>query len=249
MTSIKGRTVLVTGAGGAIGRETVLQLLAAGAEAMTIVDIPGSDVESFAAGCCSAETDVRGYVADVADRSAFGKVVAESLGFMGRVDVLVNVAGYWQIVDFVDSDPDQWNTMISANLLTAISACHAVLPQMIEQGDGSIVNFASTAGEYGSVRPSAAYAAAKGGVISFTKSLAREVSPHGIRVNALSPGPIDTPALKAASEEARREAADRTLLRRLGQPGDIAAGVVYLAGDSSRFVTGTVLQVNGGSLL
>ena len=246
---MNGRTVLVTGAGGAIGRETVLQLLAAGAGPMAIVDIPGSEVESFAAECTQSEVEVKGFAANVADRTEFGSVVAEALSFMGRIDVLVNVAGYWQIVDFVDSDPDQWNTMISANLLTAISACHAVLPQMIERGDGSIINFSSTAGEFGSVRPSAAYAAAKGGVIAFTKSLAREVSPHGIRVNALSPGPIDTPALKAASDQARREAADRTLLRRLGQPSDIAAGVLYLAGDSSTFVTGTVLQVNGGSLL
>ena len=93
------------------------------------------------------------------------------------------------------------------------------------------------------------YKAAKGGVIAFTKSLAREVSPLGVRVNAISPGPIDTPALKVASEEARRQAANRTLVGRLGEPSDIASGVVYLASDASGFVTGTVLQVNGGSLL
>ena len=139
--------------------------------------------------------------------------------------------------------------MILCNLLTAMSACHVVLPLMMQRGEGSIVNFASTAGEFGSVRPSAAYAAAKGGVIALTKSLAREFSPFGIRVNAVSPGPVDTPALKVASEEARRQAAARTLLGRLGDPADIASSVVYLAGDASRFVTGTVLQVNGGSLL
>jgi NAD(P)-dependent dehydrogenase (short-subunit alcohol dehydrogenase family) len=139
--------------------------------------------------------------------------------------------------------------MISTNLLTALVASRAVLPAMLEVGSGAIVNFASTAGEYGSIRPAAAYAAAKAGVIGFTKSLAREVSPLGVRVNAISPGPIDTPALKAVTEAERAKASARTLLGRLGQPHDIAQGVLYLASDESSFVTGTVLQVNGGSLL
>jgi NAD(P)-dependent dehydrogenase (short-subunit alcohol dehydrogenase family) len=120
---------------------------------------------------------------------------------------------------------------------------------MLERGSGSIINFASTAGEYGSIRPSAAYAAAKGAVIAFTKSLAREVSPAGIRANCVSPGPIDTPMLQAATPEQRAIAASRTLLGRLGTPDDIAQAVRYLASDESSFITGDVLRVNGGSLL
>ena len=249
MTSLADRRVLVTGAGGAIGRETVRQLLDAGARALVMVDIPGSNMAAAAGEFSSGSRQVLGLDADAADRAAMGGVVDRAVEFMGDVEVLVNVAGLWQIVDFLDSDPEQWARMISGNLLTAMSACHAVLPLMMQRGEGSIVNFASTAGEFGSVRPSAAYAAAKGGVIALTKSLAREFSPFGIRVNAVSPGPVDTPALKVASEEARRQAAARTLLGRLGDPADIASSVVYLAGDASRFVTGTVLQVNGGSLL
>lgn len=249
MTSMQGRTAVVTGAAGAIGQEVVRKLLAAGVERAVIADIPGSSIETVAEGLASEGAQVRGYALDAADRDAFAQMLAGAGSFIGPVDVLVNVAGYWQIVDFVDSDPAQWDRMISANLLTAMAACHVVLPQMIERASGSIVNFASTAGEYGSIRASAAYAAAKGGVIAFTKSLAREVSPLGIRVNAISPGPIDTPALKVASAEARQQAANRTLVGRLGEPADIASGVVYLASDASAFVTGTVLQVNGGSLL
>jgi NAD(P)-dependent dehydrogenase (short-subunit alcohol dehydrogenase family) len=139
--------------------------------------------------------------------------------------------------------------MISSNLLTALVACRAVLPGMVAHGAGSVVNFASTAGEYGSIRPSAAYSAAKGGVIGLTKSLAREVSPLGVRVNAVSPGPVNTPALQAASPEQRAEADARTLTGRIGQPRDIANAVLYLLSDESAYVTGTVLQVNGGSLL
>jgi NAD(P)-dependent dehydrogenase (short-subunit alcohol dehydrogenase family) len=139
--------------------------------------------------------------------------------------------------------------MLTANLLSAIASCRAVLPGMLERARGAVVNFASTAGEYGSIRPSAVYAAAKGGVIAFTKSLAREVSPCNVRVNCISPGPIDTPALQAASPEDRVATAARTLLGRIGTPRDIANGVLYLVSDESSFVTGTVLQVNGGSLL
>jgi NAD(P)-dependent dehydrogenase (short-subunit alcohol dehydrogenase family) len=120
---------------------------------------------------------------------------------------------------------------------------------MVARGGGSIVNFASTAGEYGSVRAAAHYAAAKGGVIALTKSLAREVSPAGVRVNAVSPGPTDTPALLAATPEQRAIAGSRTLFGRLGQPHEIAGACVFLLSPLSTFVTGTVLQVNGGSLL
>jgi NAD(P)-dependent dehydrogenase (short-subunit alcohol dehydrogenase family) len=120
---------------------------------------------------------------------------------------------------------------------------------MIARNRGSIVNFSSTAGEYGSIRPSAAYAAAKGGVIALTKSLAREVSPAQVRVNCISPGPIDTPGLKAASDDDRAIAASRTLLGRLGTVHEIARSVVYLLSDDAAFVTGEVLRVNGGSLL
>jgi NAD(P)-dependent dehydrogenase (short-subunit alcohol dehydrogenase family) len=111
------------------------------------------------------------------------------------------------------------------------------------------VNIASTAGEYGSVSPAAHYAAAKGGVIAMTKSLAREVSPHGVRVNAVSPGPIDTAALGAVSDEAKARIGARTLFGRLGRPHEIAGACIYLLSPLSTFVTGHVLRVNGGSLL
>ena len=120
---------------------------------------------------------------------------------------------------------------------------------MVARGSGSVVNFASTAGEYGSIRAAAHYAAAKGGVIALTKSLAREVSPAGVRVNAVSPGPTDTPALLAATPEQRAVAGSRTLFGRLGQPHEIAGACVFLLSPLSTFVTGTVLQVNGGALL
>jgi NAD(P)-dependent dehydrogenase (short-subunit alcohol dehydrogenase family) len=139
--------------------------------------------------------------------------------------------------------------MFRANVTTAFVACRSVLPTMIARGSGSIVNFASTAGEYGSISPGSHYAAAKGAVIAMTKSLAREASPHGVRVNAISPGPTDTVALGAATPEQRAMVGARTLFNRLGRPEEIAASCVYLLSGMSSFVTGTVLQVNGGSRL
>lgn len=245
---LKDRVVLVTGAAGTIGQE-VSRLLAAHGARLSLTDLAAEPLESLLHDLKEAAPATWGRAADAADLEDFSAFVGATQDVLGRVEVLVNVAGLFKIADFVDSKPPDWSEMIGANLLTTLVACRSVLPGMVQARSGAIVNFASTAGEYGSIRPAAAYAAAKAGVIGFTKSLAREVSPMGVRVNAISPGPVDTPALQAATAVERAAAASRTLVGRLGLPRDIAEGVVYLASDESSFVTGTVLQVNGGSLL
>lgn len=236
--SVKGNTIAVVGAGGAIGHAVCATLLGAGAHVIgfdRVVDRQADGLEV--------------HQIDGADLTSVVEAFNEHLN-AGQVDALINVAGFFEVVDFVDTDPTQWQRMIDSNLITAMTTCRAILPAWLERGSGSIVNFASTAGEFGSIRPSAAYAAAKGGVISFSKSLAREVSPSGIRVNVVSPGPVDTKMLQAGDGAAQREAvASRTLLGRLGTPGDIAAAVLYLAGSQSSWVTGEILRVNGGSLI
>jgi NAD(P)-dependent dehydrogenase (short-subunit alcohol dehydrogenase family) len=245
---LKDRVVVVTGAAGTIGRQ-VSHVLAAEGARLVLTDMAEGPLQTLAAELAGTAGAPWSRAANAADYGEFQHLVGEAIDAVGVPDVLVNVAGTFKFSDFVSSSPEDWSEMISANLLTALVACRAVLPAMVEARSGAIVNFASTAGEYGSIRPAAAYAAAKAGVIGLTKSLAREVSPLGVRVNAISPGPVDTPALKAVTDAERATAAARTLLGRLGQPGDIARGVLYLASDESAFVTGTVLQVNGGSLL
>lgn len=243
--NLKERTILVVGAAGSIGREVCVRLLAEGATVVAAdrsVDALSGLTDEYEK-TCSVTT------VDGADLAAVDQMVEQTEAEHGPVQGLVNVAGWFEIADFADSAPAAWDTMLRANLLTAMVSCRVLVPRMVQRGEGSIVNFASTAGEYGSIRPSAAYAAAKGGVIAFTKSLAREVSPHGVRVNAVSPGPVETPMLGVGSEGARAEAAARTLLRRLGTPADIAAGVTYLVSDDASWVTGEVLRINGGSLL
>jgi NAD(P)-dependent dehydrogenase (short-subunit alcohol dehydrogenase family) len=243
---LKDSAVIVTGAAGLIGAE-VCRLLAANGARLAVTDINADGLSAILSDL--GGDACWGRPVDATSLAGFSDFVAEATERAGVPAVLVNVAGLFLMEDFTTSEPAGWAQMISANLVTALVASRAVLPAMVAAGAGSIVNFASTAGEYGSIRPAAAYAAAKAGVIGFTKSLAREVSPSGVRVNAISPGPIDTPAFQAASPQERAVAEGRTLLGRMGRPADIAHGVLYLASDESAFVTGTVLQVNGGSLL
>lgn len=244
MKSISGRVVMVMGGASPIGRAVVDRLLE-GESRVAVSDLSDDALrEAYPPG-----GSVRIDAIDATELDAVAEWVSETERSWGAVDALVNVAGGWSIVDFWESSPEHWRRMLEVNLLTAMTTCRAVLPGMLERGSGSIVNFASTAGEYGSIRPSAAYAAAKAGVIGFTKSLAREVSPRGVRVNAISPGPIDTPMLNASTEAAQDEVRGRTLLGRAGMPSEIADGVAYLTGDESSYVTGHVLRVNGGSLL
>jgi 2-hydroxycyclohexanecarboxyl-CoA dehydrogenase len=238
------KKVLVTGAGGAIGAEVCRALLAEGARV-----VGGDRIDGVMPALASEVNDPDSFqhtVVDVSDTAAVRGVVAAS---PDPFDGLVNVAGFFAVEDFVDTDLTDWDRMVSANLYTAMAASKAVLPGMLERGRGSIVSFASTAGEYGSIRPSAAYAAAKGAVIAFTKSLAREVAPKGVRVNCVSPGPINTPAFGAGSATDVTTAASRTLIGRMGTPNDLAHACVYLVSDESGYVVGEVLRVNGGSLI
>ena len=245
---LENRVVAVSGAAGTIGREVAFLLAEHGAR-IAVTDVNEDGLDALLKDLAVAGLTAWGRPADATRLDEFAAFAAGAVAELGPVDGLVSVAGTFQIVDFIESSPSDWTAMISSNLFTSMVACRAVLPGMLARRAGSIVNFASTAGEYGSIRPAAAYAAAKGGVIAFTKSLAREVSPLGVRVNAISPGPVNTPALLAASPAQRAEADARTLFGRIGEPRDIASGVLYLLSAESAFVTGTVLQVNGGSLL
>lgn len=248
-TSDGAPLVLVTGATGGIGAAVVARMHGAGwnvgildraAESVTTLvdkleaERPGSTV---------------GWAGSAAEPDDVESWVDKALDCFGSVAGLVNVAGLWHSKPFTELDYDEIDHVLSANLRTAIVCCKVLSKTMVAAGAGSIVNFASTAGEYGSISPAAHYAAAKGAVIALTKSLARELSPLGVRVNAVSPGPVDTSGLMQGSAAGYAEAASRTLVGRLGTPGEIADGVAFLLGSESSFVTGHVLRVNGGSLL
>lgn len=238
--------VVVVGAAGGIGRAVCEEMLALGAR-VAALDRPGPAIDTLAESI--NEPRLRSYAGDASDLHSM-RLISECIhGELGPVHGLVNAAGKFEIVPFIDSPPEHWDAMVRDNLYSAMASCRAFVPSMVARGGGSVVNFASTAGEHGSIRPSAAYAAAKGGVIAFSKSLAREVSPAGVRVNVVSPGPVGTTMLDASSKEALDDAQSRTLFGRVGTPADVSAAVAYLIGDGSTWVTGSVLRVNGGSLL
>jgi NAD(P)-dependent dehydrogenase (short-subunit alcohol dehydrogenase family) len=248
--------VLVSGAAGGIGRTVVLKVARAGAVVLAC-DRPGSSWKALDKAWLSDEQlsadeatqPLERIELDLSSLQGARAFVDEAARRFGRVDGLVNIAGYWQTKPFLDITPDQLDEMLDANLKTAFYPAQAVVPLMLKQGRGRIVHFASTAGEYGSISPGSHYAAAKGAVIGLTKSMAREVSIHGILVNAISPGPIDTTALSGGAMLDIGVASQRTLLGRLGEPAEVAEVVVFLLSEAASFITGQIIGVNGGSRL
>ena len=245
---LEGQTVMVTGAAGGIGRVLTHVLAVAGARlAITDVDDPAL---TKVATDLSALSEVRSEVFDATDADRFAAFSERVAKTYGSIDGLVNCTGLWASAPFEELDSSAWEMVVTANVTTTFVACHAVAPAMVRQGRGSIVNFASTAGEYGSITPAAHYAASKGAVIALTKSLARELSPYNVRVNALSPGPIDTPSLTGGATSQQRAAIGaRTLFGRMGEPHEVAGACAFLLSPLATFITGHVLRVNGGSLL
>jgi 2-hydroxycyclohexanecarboxyl-CoA dehydrogenase len=237
-----GNVAIVTGAGRGIGRAIAETLAAEGA---TVV---ATDVDEGAAKDTATAVGGTGIAADVSDRAAVDALVAQVREQHGRIDVLVNNAGYDEVGPFVDSDPDRWGRIIGINLVGVLNTCHAVLPVMIEQRRGAVVNLGSDAGRVGS-SGEAVYSAAKGGVIAFTKTIARETARHQVRANCVCPGPTDT-ALFASVVEGNDRLRDALIkaipMRRLAQPADLAPMVSFLASDEAGFVTGQTVSVSGG---
>jgi 2-hydroxycyclohexanecarboxyl-CoA dehydrogenase len=196
----------------------------------------------------AAELDGLAIRMDVTDVASVRAGVAEA----GEVDVLVNNAGTDRFSFFVNTDEDLWDFVLAVNLRGTIAVTHAVLDGMQKRGRGAIVNVASEAGRVGS-QGSVVYSAAKAGVIGFTRAVARESSRFGVRVNAVAPGPIDTPLLNAAPEQLG-EIGERlkagmigaTSMRRIGQPEEVAATIAFLASEDASFVTGQTINVSGG---
>jgi 2-hydroxycyclohexanecarboxyl-CoA dehydrogenase len=241
MDRLTGKTAIVTGAGQGIGKAIAGKLAAEGAfVVVTDVDEPGADETA------SALANAIAIRADVTDRRSVQAMVEEVVRQFGRVDVLVNNAGWDKASPFVDSEPADWDRAIAVNLYGVLHTCKAVLPIMAGQGGGAVVNLGSDAGRVGS-SGEAVYSAAKGGVIAFTKSLAREMARHQVRVNCVCPGPTDTALFASFAGPGLREALTKAIpFRRLGQPADVANVVAFLASDEASFVTGQTVSVSGG---
>jgi len=182
---------------------------------------------------------------DLADRGSIRRCAADVLKRHSRIDILVNAAGWNDIAPFLENSPDYLDRVIDINLGGMLHLTQALLPSMIAAGKGKIVNVSSDAGRVGSTGETT-YAAAKGGVIAFTKSLAREVARHSINVNCICPGPTDTPMLASRPEKLKEGFLRAIPFRRFAKPQEIADAIVFFASPRSDYITGQVLSVSGG---
>jgi 2-hydroxycyclohexanecarboxyl-CoA dehydrogenase len=238
------RIAVVTGAASGIGRATALLL---GGHGMTVaaVDRDGDGARRTAQEAKQAGRAAAAFVADVAEDTAVRGLADEVADALGVPDVVVNCAGWDETHPFVETDRAFWDRVVAINLVGVVAVTHAFLPPMIERGGGRIVNVASDAGRVGS-SGEAVYAGAKGGVIAFTKSVAREVARHGITANVVCPGPTDTPLFRAQPERLQEALVRAVPMRRLGRPEDMAEAIAYFASPGADYVTGQVLSVSGG---
>jgi 2-hydroxycyclohexanecarboxyl-CoA dehydrogenase len=248
---MSNRVALVTGGAQGIGRG-IVETLGANGFHVAVGDLRLDLAEEAATAVNSAGGRAVAVEMDVTDTSSVQAAVKSLTESLGAVEILVNNAGFDDFMKFLDSTEDFWDRILEVNFKGALRVIQAVAPGMVEQRFGRIVNIGSDAGRVGSSLE-AVYSGAKGGIIAFTKTLARELATKGITANTVCPGPTDTPALRKfadnAGEDAEKVIAGMTRavpMKRLAQPADVAAAVAFFASDAAGYVTGQTLSVSGG---
>ena len=250
MMRFEGKTVIVTGGGGGIGGATCRRFAKEGARvAVFDIDLEAAAKVADAIGAAGGQAST--FACDITERASVDAAVAAAEAQLGPVAVLVNNAGWDVFRAFTKTEPAQWDKLIAINLTGALHMHHAVLPGMVARRAGRIVNIASDAARVGS-SGEAVYAACKGGLVAFSKTLAREHARHGITVNVVCPGPTETALFEdykqgAGNPENLVEAFTRAIpLGRIGQPDDLPGAILFFASDDAAYVTGQVLSVSGG---
>ena len=244
---LSGRTIIVTGASRGIGRTTAEVLAAAGANVVAVARTE-SALQALVQDILGSGGKATAVRADVNVPEDTEMIVQRAIDVFGTVDVLVNNAGEsGRHGPMAETTADDWDDLIENNLRSAFLCSKAVFSVMEDQQRGNIINMASISGQNGGQSARVHYAASKGGMIAFTKALARQMAPWG-RANNIAPGQIDT-GMSRIPEDRLRTVLDRTPLQRLGRPVEIAHGVLYLASDASSFITGHTLAINGGFLM
>jgi 2-hydroxycyclohexanecarboxyl-CoA dehydrogenase len=238
------KVVVVTGGASGINRAAA-DAFAAGGATVCIGDIAREAGEAVAAGIRARGQNAAYFELDLTDADSIKRFAAAVLERFGRVDVLVNGAGWGKTTPFLETDDAFWDKVIGLNFVGPMRLTRELLPQMLERKSGKIVNVSSDAGRVGSLGETV-YSGAKAGLIGFTKGLAREGARFNVTVNCVCPGPTDTPLLAAVPEKIRDAFVKAIPMRRFGKPSEIADAVLFFAGPQSDYVTGQVLSVSGG---
>lgn len=244
---LEGKVAIVTGAGQGIGAATALKFAKEGA-IVVVCDLNAAAVKSVVGACREAGATAAGFDLDVANRAAVDQMVDAALRQFKRIDVLVNNAGITRDARLQKMTLEQFDEVIDVNLRGVFHAAQAVVDCMIGQQAGVILNASSVVGIYGNYGQTN-YAAAKFGVIGFTKTWSRELGPKGIRVNAVAPGFIDTPILSTMPDEVLEKMRSQVPLRRLGKPEEVANIYAFLASDEASYINGAVIEASGGMTL
>ena len=236
-------TALITGAGSGIGLTCARKLLAAKTR-IAAIDVQGAALERAFA---DYGEQVLRLAVDISEPEACKRAVAEAEAHLGRIDAFLHFAAAWTGSSWEQSDAAEWDRVLAINLKGTFILAQAVARHMVAQKKGAIVLTGSDSAKVGGVAGGPAYAASKGGIIALTRSLAKALGPKGIRVNTVNPGVIDTPMTEAWPPELKRDYIARMPLGRLGRPQDIADVACFLASDEAGFMTGEVVEVNGGA--
>jgi len=243
---LKDKVALITGGASGIGRATA-ELFAQEGARVAVADYSKEGGQDTVKAIQEAGGDAMFTPVDVSDSAQVARLVDAVLQAYGRIDILFNGAGILYYGTVLDTDEQAWNRVLSINLTGTYLCCRAVLPHMIRQGGGSIINVASTVGAHDACANAVAYVTSKGGVTLFTKAIAIDHAKQGVRVNALVPGATDTPMIRnAIAPEALEALAASHPIGRLGRPEELAKAVLFLASDDASFVTGTAMYVDGG---
>ena len=245
MKLLEGKVALVTGATRGIGRAIALKYAEQGANIAFTYRQKNGAAEEVEKEIASLGVTCKGYAADAADYAATEEVVKQIMSDFGRIDILVNNAGITKDGLMLRMTEAQWDAVIAVNLKSAFNFIHACTPIMMRQKGGSIINMASVVGVHGNAGQ-CNYAASKAGMIALAKSIAQEMGPKGIRANAIAPGFIETAMTAALPDAVREEWRKKIPLRRGGTTEDVANVAAFLASDMSAYVTGQVIQIDGG---
>lgn len=245
---LENKVAIVTGSGQGIGKGIALELAKEGAKVI-VSDINQDNIDKTVDEIESLGLEAFGVRADVSNFSDVNQLVKKSIKKFGKVDILVSNAGIYPFKPLSEMEEKDWDNVLNVNLKGIFNCTKAVLPEMIKQNGGSIINIASIAGAVVGFSNLAHYSASKGGVLGFTRSAALELAQHKIRVNAIAPGAIETPGAKIADEEVAKQFVQAVPLKRMGQPIDIGKAVVFLASEDSSYVTGQMIVVDGGFTL